>query len=144
MIQEQLTKRGLEVRSIASDGNCLFASLVDQSEDLNVRQLREQVAEYLRSHRKEFEPFVETDFDTYCDKLAKENTWGGQLELQACANILNRPIEVIQGNRNEPIIIDAPSASATSSPIVISYHRYLYANGEHYNSTTTLSERDDE
>ena len=142
LIEEQLTRRGLELRSIASDGNCLFASLVDQSENLTVRQLRERVADYLRAHRNEYEPFVETDYETYCDKLAKENTWGGQMELQACATILNRPIEVIQGNRKEPIIIDAPSSP--TSPIVITYHRYLYTNGEHYNSTATISERDDE
>ncbi len=132
-IDEQLLRRGLEVYSIPSDGNCMFASIVDQNSDLTVRQLREIVADYLRKHRTEYEPFIETDYNVYCDKLSKENTWGGQVELEICAKILQRSIEIIQGNGNEPIRIDCPSS--TKPPIVITYHRYLYANGEHYNST---------
>ncbi|CAF1140406.1 unnamed protein product [Adineta steineri] len=141
-IDEQLLKRGLELRSIASDGNCLFASIIDQTSDLTVRQLREIVADYLRKHRNEYEPFIDTDYDVYCEKLAKENIWGGQVELQACAKILQRPIEIIQGNGNEPIKIDC--SSSTKTPIVITYHRYLYANGEHYNSTMHTEEKTDE
>ncbi|CAF1019645.1 unnamed protein product [Rotaria sp. Silwood1] len=141
-INEQLHERGLELHSIASDGNCLFASIVNQISDFNVRQLREQVAEYLRKHRNEYEPFIDTDYDVYCEKLSKENVWGGQIELQICAKILQRSIEIIQGNDNEPIKIDCPTSS--KPPIVITYHRYLYANGEHYNSTTRTQETDDE
>ncbi|CAF1105052.1 unnamed protein product [Rotaria sordida] len=141
-IDEQLHERGLELYSIASDGNCLFASIVNQLSDLNVRELREQVAEYLRKHRNEYEPFIDTNYDIYCDKLAKENIWGGQIELQICAKILQRSIEIIQGNGNEPIKIDCPSSS--KPPIIITYHRYLYANGEHYNSTMRTQENDNE
>jgi hypothetical protein len=128
-----LLERGLELRSIASDGNCLFASIIDQTSDLTIRQLREIVADYLRKHRNEYEPFIDMDFDVYCEKLSKENIWGGQIELEICAKILQRSIEIIQGNGNEPIKINNPSSS--KPPIVITYHRYLYANGEHYNST---------
>lgn len=142
-INEQLLQRGLELQSIPSDGNCLFASIVDQTSDLNVRKLRELVAEHLRKHRSEYEPFIDTDYETYCEKLAKENVWGGQIELQVCAKLLQRPIEVIQGNGNEPIKIDCPS-SVPEPPIIITYHRYLYANGEHYNSTIRVSENDNE
>jgi OTU domain-containing protein 6 len=143
-ITEQLSKRGLELRSIVSDGNCLFASIIDQTQDLTVRQLREVIADYLRKHRNEYEPFIDTeDYDVYCEKLAKENIWGGQVELQACAKILERPIEIIQGNGNEPIKIDSPLPSL-KSPIVITFHRYLYTNGEHYNSTANAIERDEE
>lgn len=138
IIDEQLAERGLELRPIASDGNCLFASIVDQDEQYSVRKLRETIADYLRKHRKEFEPFIEADFNDYCDKLAKENVWGGQIELQVCANILQRSIEVIQGNGKEPIRIECPLG--LGSPIVLTYHRYLYTNGEHYNSTMPLSE----
>ncbi|CAF0766594.1 unnamed protein product [Adineta ricciae] len=135
LIDEQLSKLGLELRSIPSDGNCLFASIVDQTSGLSVRQLRETVAKYLREHREEYEPFIDTDYDVYCDKLSKENVWGGQIELQVCATILERPIEVIQGGGNEPIRINH---SSSKSPIIITYHRYLYANGEHYNMLAIL------
>jgi len=73
------------------------------------------------------------DYDVYCEKLSKENVWGGQIELEICAKILQRSIEIIQGNGNKPIHIDNPSS--LKPPIIITYHRYLYANGEHYNST---------
>ncbi|CAF4196231.1 unnamed protein product, partial [Rotaria magnacalcarata] len=102
-INEQLLQRGLELQSIVSDGNCLFASIVDQASDLNVRQLRELIAEYLRKHRSDYEPFIDTDYEAYCEKLAKENVWGGQIELQVCAKILQRSIEIIQGTGGEPI-----------------------------------------
>ena len=140
-IDEQLAKLGLELRSIPSDGNCLFASIVDQTSGLSVRQLRETVAKYLREHREEYEPFIDTDYDVYCDKLSKENVWGGQIELQVCAIILQRPIEVIQGDGNQPIQINH---SSSKSPIIITYHRYLYANGEHYNSTIEAGEKHEE
>lgn len=139
-IDEQLNRRGLELRSIPSDGNCLFASLVDQSSGFSIRQLRQLIADYLREHRNEFEPFIETDYDLYCEKLAKENIWGGQVELQISAKILHRSIEIIQGNGDEPIRIPYPSLS--EPPIVITYHRYLYTNGEHYNSTKEKEERE--
>jgi len=132
-IDEQLLRRGLEIRSIGSDGNCLFASIIDQTSDLTIRELREIVADYLRKHRNEYEPFIDTDYDIYCQKLSTENIWGGQIELEICAKILQRSIEIIQGNDNQPIKIDYPLS--TKPPIVITYHRYLYANGEHYNST---------
>lgn len=139
-IDEQLNRRSLELRSIPSDGNCLFASLADQTSEFSVRQLRQLIADYLREHRNEFQPFIETDYDLYCEKLSKENTWGGQVELQISAKILRRSIEIIQGNGNEPIRIDFPSSS--DPPIVITYHRYLYANGEHYNSTKEKDDRE--
>lgn len=138
-IDAQLAQRGLEVHSIAADGNCLFASIADQSADLSVRQLRQIVADYLRDHRQEFEPFIETDYEAYCEKLAQDNVWGGQIELQVCAQILQRSIEVVQGNSKEPIVIQCPSPK--EQPIVITYHRYLYIAGEHYNSTRQRTER---
>ena len=107
-----------------------------------MRQLREIVANYLREHRTEYEAFIETDFNIYCDKLAKENIWGGQIELEICAKLLQRSIEIVQGNGNEPIKI--ANSSSTKSPIVITYHRYLYANGEHYNSTREKDDDDDD
>jgi len=137
-IDTQLAARGLKVHSIPSDGNCLFASIVDQTSDLTIRQLRQMIAEYLQQHKTEYEPFIETDFNVYCEKLAKENVWGGQIELEICAKILQRSIEVIQGNGNEPIRVD--SSNTTQTPIVLTYHRYLYANGEHYNSTREKTE----
>lgn len=109
---------------------------------MNVRQLREIVADYLRDHRKEFEPFVETDFEIYCEKLSKDNVWGGQLELQVCAQLLKRSIEIIQGNSEEPIVVEY--SSSTDEPIIITYHRYLYSNGEHYNSTRQKIEKNND
>jgi OTU domain-containing protein 6 len=133
-IDKQLSERNLELRSVPSDGNCLFASIVDQTSDLTIRQLRDIVADYLRKHRNEYEPFIDIDYDVYCEKLSKENIWGGQIELEICAKILQRSIEVIQGNGNEPIKIN--NSLSLKPPIIITYHRYLYTNGEHYNSTT--------
>lgn len=141
-IESQLAQRGLELHSVVADGNCLFASIVDQTGDLNIRQLRKIVADYLRDHREEFQPFIESDYDLYCSKMEKDNVWGGQIELQACTQLLQRSIEVIQGNGKEPIVIQCPNPKA--KPIVITYHRYLFSNGEHYNSTRARENHDDE
>ena len=34
------------------------------------------------------------EFQTYCTKMASTPAWGGQVELQAMATVLKRPIEV--------------------------------------------------
>ena len=94
------------------------------------------MADYLRQHRKIYEPFIDTNYDDYCEKLAKENIWGGEIELEVCTKILQRPIEIIQGNGKGPIKINCLSSS--EPPIIITYHRCLYSNGEHYNSTTDI------
>ncbi|CAH0557471.1 unnamed protein product [Brassicogethes aeneus] len=73
----------------------------------------------------------EDEFKKYCKDVATTKLWGGQLELKALSNILSCPIKVIQAS-GPPTIqgegLDGPE-------LILTYHRFLYRLGEHYNST---------
>ena len=41
------------------------------------------------------EMLTDEEYQAYCSKMASTSAWGGQVELQAMATVLRRPIEVI-------------------------------------------------
>lgn len=147
-----LRLRGLSLFEIPADGNCLFSAIEDQlkqhSIENNVTSLRSQTANYMRSHRDEFLPFLvqeatgelynDDEFNDFCDRLEKTSEWGGQAEIRALSEVLQRPIEVIQA--------DGPSVTVgdqfTSQPLRLVYHRHKYGLGEHYSSARLLAKAD--
>ncbi|CAG7729705.1 unnamed protein product, partial [Allacma fusca] len=62
-LSKQLRKLGLGVKEMLGDGNCLFRALGDQYEghSKNHIEYRLKVVDYIKSHRSEFEPFIEDD-----------------------------------------------------------------------------------
>ncbi|KAJ1326250.1 OTU domain-containing protein 6 [Microdochium nivale] len=113
---------------------------------------RRLAADYMVSHRDDFEPFLAVDdeigsgsggFDGYIEKMRNTAAWGGQLELTALANVYGVEIRVVQDGRTETI---APSSSSSGGAgdkdekeknkrtIWLAYYRHGYGLGEHYNS----------
>ena len=82
--------------------------------------------------RSLYEPFVEDDeaFDTYCDRMARNGTWAGQIEVQALVRVRGVGVCIHQAG-NPPWLIEpeAPKARATRLYLHVSYE-----DGEHYNS----------
>ena len=116
----QLAQLGLRIHSVEADGNCFFRSLADQlssksswiPEDLDRENgeithaaLRKFILGYVKKNRDMFEPFVEDDenFDDYFNRMKKDGSWAGHLEVQAAALVLQRDIVIHQ--LNEPIWI---------------------------------------
>ncbi|KAI1712173.1 OTU-like cysteine protease domain-containing protein [Ditylenchus destructor] len=153
-IKGVLLKKHLCIVDIAPDGDCLFNALAHQATtsgigNLSGASLRHMAAEYLRANRDDFLPFLigeedndEIDFDEYCSKVdqccSQGGSWGGEPELRAISCALKRCIEVIQPNGQVTVI---GGEFGAKPPLVITYHRFAYALGEHYNSTAILENK---
>ncbi|CAG5118072.1 unnamed protein product, partial [Candidula unifasciata] len=143
-IKALLKQRRLKLYEIPADGNCLYTSVSHQlsvhSFQMSTEELRQKTAEYLRSHRDDFLPFLTNpdsgdiltaeEFEKYCDKTANSPVWGGQVELRALSEILQVPIEVLQADTSPQII----GENMQGKPLILVYHRHVYFLGEHYNS----------
>ncbi|GAA50448.1 OTU domain-containing protein 6B [Clonorchis sinensis] len=115
------------------------------NDTITSQTLRLVTAEYVRKNADEFLPFMvapETgeplttdEFFNYCDDIEKPSTWGGQLEVRALANALHTPIEILQAEG--PSILIGEEFN-DRHPIILVYHRYAFALGEHYNSCTPI------
>ncbi|OZJ07001.1 hypothetical protein BZG36_00038 [Bifiguratus adelaidae] len=145
-IIDLVAAKGLQVKDITADGHCLYNAISDQ---LNVRQgkqisyqkLREQTAQYMREHRDEFFPFMETDdggimtedaYEKYCSDIEKTPRWGGQLEILAISKVHQVPVHIVQ--MGSPMIRISEEEFKDAKPITVSYHKYMYGLGAHYNS----------
>jgi len=143
-----LKSRGLTIKEIAPDGDCLFAAVAHQvareGDSVSVSSLREDVAQHLRQNKEEFSPFLfntesgnlfsDAEYEDYCIKMATTSTWGGQIELKALASILKKQIEVLQATGPSVIV----GEEFSGSKVILTYHRHAYELGEHYNSTLLL------
>lgn len=150
-IKEILKTNKMEIFNIPADGNCLYCAINHQLETTGretstVSKLRKMTAEFMRQHKEDFLPFMYNDseepvddkqFESYCKDVASTKLWGGQLELKALSNVLKCPIKVIQASGPQTV----QGENFEGPPLILTYHRYLYRLGEHYNST---SQNDDD
>eukprot|EP00124_Ichthyophonus_hoferi_P001271 Ihof_evm8s62 gene=Ihof_evmTU8s62 len=111
-----LKSQGLAIHEIPADGHCLYAAICHQlkyrnSESANkeeeVTSLRHMAANHIRRHIDDYLPYMVNDdgdmltsdeFESYCIKLESTSDWGGQLELRALSEALQRRIIVMQSN----------------------------------------------
>lgn len=96
----------------------------------------------MRSHCDEFAPFIgvessSKEFEDYCHKVASPSSaeWGGQIELQALSQALDRSIAI--HSADVPVL---HMGGEKDDPIRITYHRHYYTLGEHYNSVERVKE----
>uniref|UniRef100_A0A7S1PJJ9 OTU domain-containing protein n=1 Tax=Percolomonas cosmopolitus TaxID=63605 RepID=A0A7S1PJJ9_9EUKA len=172
-IRNLLMGRNQMVQEIQADGHCLYRAVADQLVQRRIAipggehtergvqeresmptysTIRRIAAEYLRKHQEDYLPFLglenDSEYEGYVDKVENSAEWGGQIELQALAHALNVPIRVIQSTQPNEIAIDPVEKSDMErrpTPIFLTYHKHLYASGEHYNSvrdTRTVLEED--
>lgn len=149
-IKRILDNRKLSIYDIDADGDCLYRAVEHQlsiardwSECLTYQDIRERTSKHMLENRDKFMPFLlddgdlmsSTNFESYCQRVAKTKDWGGHLELVAIAQFTRKPIHIYQADRDAPITIepDCPVDSQLK-PILLSFHKHLYHLGEHYNS----------
>lgn len=145
-IVEILKTKNLALYDIPSNGDCLFAAICHQEKSTYVKKLRQDCVDKMISNKKEYLPFLtnpstgemfsDSEFENYCNIMATTNAWGGQVELHAISDILGRRIEVLQ-SEGPPIIIGGNESK--EPPIILTYHKFYLALGEHYNSTIFCS-----
>eukprot|EP00092_Neocalanus_flemingeri_P056514 GFUD01067017.1.p1 GENE.GFUD01067017.1~~GFUD01067017.1.p1 ORF type:complete len:205 (-),score=73.88 GFUD01067017.1:89-703(-) len=146
-IKSLLEDRGFKLTEIPSDGDCMFAGLVHQLSQLDLRSsvddLRKSTASELLENKDDYYPWLsnpstgemlsDSEYEAYCNKMASTAAWGGQVELQAMSTVLQRPIEVMQAEGPPMVVGD----QFRQKPLVLTYHRHAYGLGEHYNSVTS-------
>lgn len=154
-IKEILKKKDLMIFEIPSDGDCLYNAvkhgLKKMSVVLDVQELRRKVSLYILNHPQNYLPFLtdtesgntlnEDQLKAYCDKIANTKQWGGQVELDAVCNVIQKTIVVIQADGPELIMGEE---YRKQGEIILCYHRHMYNLGEHYNSVQPYYEAEQE
>ncbi|XVF46949.1 hypothetical protein PTKIN_Ptkin03bG0069300 [Pterospermum kingtungense] len=122
--------KGLEVKWMLEDGNCLFRAVADQvygdSEAYDL--IRQMCIDYMERERDHFSQFITEGFTSYCKRKRRDKVYGNNVEIQALSEMYNRPIHIYSYSI-DPINIFHGSYNTDTPPIRLSYH-----HGNHYNS----------
>jgi len=100
----------LRVQKISGDGRCLFRAIAHSdailtagapgpvlsaaAETRAADDLRACVVAELRKRADDLSPFIDEDFGSYCSRMARPGTWGGEPELSVAPHCIERPIQV--------------------------------------------------
>lgn len=140
MLAAELKKLGLWIEKMDKDGNCLFHSFADQVEgrpQCHEGYRRDCVA-YMTAHREDFEAFITDDssFEDYMKEMAKDGTWGTQLELLALCHKFQVNAIVHQDSDGGKPSYEIEVVPPDHQCVMLSFH-----DGEHYNSVRFLKDR---
>jgi OTU domain-containing protein 6 len=146
-LQAVLGPKKLKIVEVQADGHCMFRAIGAQlrakaGKNSTVEGLRNQVADYMRTHETDFRPFVTTaegdlvsaqGFQDYCSAMCSstEVVWGGNAELVALNKVLEQRITVYHA-KGQPH--EFGDDRADQQALTISYHEHYYGLGQHYNS----------
>eukprot|EP00976_Prorocentrum_cordatum_P076201 1182209-Prorocentrum_minimum.AAC.1 len=103
---------------MAADGNCLFRAIADQvygDAELSA-STRQMCMDYMEAERDHFSQFVTESFYDYLRRKRGDRCHGNNLEMQAMAEMYNRPIEVYCYS-TQPINIFHTGYSTDAPPI---------------------------
>lgn len=122
--------KGLEVKRMMEDGNCLFRAVADQvyGDPEAYDMARQMCIDYMERERDHFSQFITEGFTSYCKRKRRDKVYGNNVEIQAFCEMYNRPIHIYCYS-TEPINIFHGSYNTDTPPIRLSYH-----HGNHYNS----------
>lgn len=151
LIKATLKSRNLMLYPIPSDGDCLYNAIKHQliatgrGPVLDTPKLRQITAEYIHDNKELLifymsnpatgDCLTDDEFTEYCESIKRTSTWGGQIEIKALSNALKVPIEVLQSSGPPTLQNDD---NFPGPPLVLTFHRFMYSLGEHYNSTKCL------
>jgi OTU-like cysteine protease len=142
------------LRQIKGDGRCMFRALAQGShyctlldaqktptflppneETITADALRNRICDSLLENKDHFSAFIDSDetgggsFEKYVENMRQERTFGGEPELAAAANVLQRPISIFSLNpqKKEIALVSEYSCSDTVKspgdwPIPLVYH----------------------
>ncbi|EPS67745.1 hypothetical protein M569_07026, partial [Genlisea aurea] len=122
--------KGLEVKRMLEDGNCLFRAVGDQvyGDPEAYELVRQMCIDYMEHERDHFSQFITEGFTSYCKRKRRDKVYGNNVEIQALSEMYNRPIHIYSYS-TDPINTFHGSYQTDVPPIRLSYHR-----GNHYNS----------
>ncbi|XP_016295379.1 OTU domain-containing protein 4-like isoform X2 [Sinocyclocheilus anshuiensis] len=127
-MDEYLRSLGFYRKKVAKDGSCLFRAVAEQV--LHCQGLHTQVrvtcVDYLRRNRSTYELFIEGNFEKYLENLQDPQSWVGQVEITALAELYKHDFVIFQ----EP---DQPPVNITENGFTKKV-RLCFLNGNHYDS----------
>ncbi|XP_073679092.1 OTU domain-containing protein 4 [Garra rufa] len=127
-MDEYLRSLGFYRKKIAKDGSCLFRAVAEQV--LNCQGLHTKVrsacVNYLKLNRSTYELFIEGNFEKYLENLQDPQSWVGQVEITALAQLYKHDFVIFQ----EP---DQPPVNITENGFPKKVH-LCFLNGNHYDS----------
>ncbi|XP_037540285.1 OTU domain-containing protein 3 [Nematolebias whitei] len=133
----QLQALGLKLREVPGDGNCLFRALGDQLEGHSGDhlRLRQETVDYMKSHRQDFEPFVEDDvpFAQHMSNLSQPGTFAGNDAIVAFAR--SQQVKVVIHQLNTPLW----EINGAEKPMCRELH-IAYRYGDHYDSVRRIGD----
>jgi OTU domain-containing protein 6 len=141
-VEDQLEQHQAAAEAAAAPG--------DDTEEVpqySYQELRELAAEYIRTHKEEFAPFLlpedpdqdpEEYYEKYCEKLEGTAVWGGHVELHALAGVLQRQIKVYAANMSGLSVGDEFVGEGKPKALQLCYLEHAFGLGEHYNSVKQL------
>ncbi|GMI38713.1 hypothetical protein TrCOL_g8617 [Triparma columacea] len=128
--ENKFAENNLKILDIEADGHCMYRA-VGHCVSLPYEEVRSLAASALEENANDYAPFVadfDGDFQSYCDTVRNSAEWGSHLELQALSKKLEKSIKIYNSSPKPTII-----GEEFSEQITVSYHRYYYDLGEHYN-----------
>jgi OTU domain-containing protein 5 len=130
VLAKRLARKSLKIAAMAKDGNCMFRAVAHQlyGDQEMYDTIRKNCVAYMEKERDHFSQFVTEDFTDYLKRKRLDTVFGNHLELQAIAEIFNRPI-LIYVDDAEPLNLFQEEYKTDNPPIRLSYHF-----GNHYNS----------
>jgi len=136
-IEATLAPLKLRIHDIKADGHCLYSAIAHQVGSTDYTAIRQLCAKTMIDDEEEYSPFCELDdehssYDEYVKAVENSARWGGQLELRVLSLACKRPVYVYS---TDPVVVMGEEYDGNEAePIRVSYHRYYYALGAHYNS----------
>jgi OTU domain-containing protein 3 len=138
---ETLKPKGIYMRDVEGDGNCLFRSIADfiEGDEDTHSKYRELAVEYITKHKEYFALFLEEDenMDEYIKDMSESGTWGGHFELVALSSVIGAKFCLYMKDKN-PVVIKSSEKDMKNAKIVhLAYHV-----DEHYSCIRKLGDED--
>jgi OTU domain-containing protein 6 len=163
-LKKKLAPRGLSVKEVKADGNCMYRAVEDQLKRRGMQSssvsssmithdhaaLRKLCADAMREDAWSYRPFLEACAEAsaagdaawreYLREVedVERARWGGQLELRALSDALGRSIRVYSAHMPDVVMGGEGEGEAgggrDAAAIEVCYHRHAFGLGEHYNS----------
>ncbi|XP_052396309.1 OTU domain-containing protein 4-like [Carassius gibelio] len=127
-MDEYLRSQGFYRKKIAKDGSCLFRAVAEQVLHCqgSHTQVRAACVNYLRQNRSTYELFIEGNFEKYLENLQDPQSWVGQVEITALAELYKHDFVIFQEPGQPPVNI---TENGFTKKV-----RLCFLNGNHYDS----------
>jgi len=137
--QDLLQPKGIYMRDVEGDGNCLFRSVADLIEgyESHHEKYREMAVDYITKNKEYFALFLLDDenIDEYIKDISEDGTWGGHFELVALSSLL-RVKFCLHMKDKDPVIVKSSEKDLKGTKIVhLAYHI-----DEHYSSIRKIGD----